>query len=476
MVLEGLLLRNYILVFQCLIGFLYAPACLAAPLSLAHYLSVLLEQNEELKSAELNVKIANENLRITEDLYQTSVTVTPSQTTSNYQFSKDTKTTDVNFELSQLLPTGTNVSLKGTRILDNSLEQRSYQGSTDSIVITQPLYKNSFGELFRKDISAAEFALAASKKQRDLQKINTCLQGIESFASTYRFQEQVKIYTEIEKTSGNLLALANRLRKKRLIRKLDLLSARADYLRIHSLLLEAQKDHQQSISTLSQYLNSNETNKENETLFLANPTMGFRKFPHLITFNVSTNASYLESINILRSKELAVKAAQSTARSDVDLFLETGNTKGRVEINSGYPKFEDSFVTVGLKWTLPLNNQTLKANIAKADFERQIAQNNISLKERNLKSEFEQLIIQIKNLNQQLTISKSKSDKYRDQVKEADRLLNAGKLEFEEYYRYRDALLNENIDALKLKQSYWQQKSLLAAIDHKTGLLCWEQM
>lgn len=148
--------------------------------------------------------------------------------------------------------------------------------------------------------------------------------------------------------------------------------------------------------------------------------------------------------------------------------------EGRVESGADLLDYDENFYKVGLQWTIPLGDTNLSAEIERKRAEKRAALARQAAAERMWKEDLQQQRINRATKSEQLNLSERKIKLYDQQLKEAFRLLRVGKLEFNDFIRYQDTLLNERIARHRLRSQMWEAWSRWQFLSHRTQALCLE--
>ena len=140
------------------------------------------------------------------------------------------------------------IQLGFTDRLDNEQNSLSIVKSSKVLKISQDLWKNSFGELQKLNSIHSQFQVEKTKNIYKSRKLEVCQQGIVQYIKLYEAQEKVKVYRKMNQLSKKSISFINRAYKKRMVRKIDFLTANSDGLRLGSLLESKEKDLKKEFS------------------------------------------------------------------------------------------------------------------------------------------------------------------------------------------------------------------------------------
>ena len=435
--------------------------------SLTHYLQVYLSHDEELKNFDLRSQVAQSQLEKAQDLYQSQLTLEPLQTHTerNSPTLPYERVTRIGANLTQKLASGTSLRLGTNRYLESSVSSLLEVSGDYSLSIHQELLKNSFGSLDREVRNRAASNFKLSQLQYQNQMLKSCYKGMKIFINAYSSQQNLIIFEEMLKDSDRTLQFSEKAYEKRMLRKIDILSARADNLRIQSQKLQAQKEHKNKMSSLTHPISENKVffKLENPSQIFLRWKLGAKKKPlQLLT--------YKEQEQKVLSSESTLKISKNSARHQLGLEFTMGRREGAFQ-RIGKALDED-YINLSLTMGWPIFNKTRKAIVAEARYERDIAIYNRQRMAEELSEQQDYLSEELKSSRERLQISRQKIKLYRQQIKEAKRLLRAGKLEFEDYIRYRDIYLSERVQSISFQNESWNKKAQWAWLQNNFTLLC----
>lgn len=440
-----------------------------SPMNLTQYLKTYLSHDEDLKNSDLQTKISQSQLDKASDLYQNRLTLGSLQKHTGRNSSRISyeRITQVSGGLTQNLPWGTSLNLNLDKFLEASHSSLLGMDADYSISIRQELLRNSFGRLDREVRTRAQSHLRLSQIQRQNQVLKSCYTGTQIFIYAYISQQKLSVFNEILNDSNQTLKFSENSYNRKILRKIDILSARADNLRIRSRQSLAQKEYQKNISSLTHPISVGKTSVQ-----LKDPGSIFHGWKLETQMEPTRFLSYKEQEQMVLSTESALKIARQSADYQLDLGFTVGHREGAFQ-RMGTSLNED-YVQLSLTMDWPLFNKTDRAAVAQAQYERDMAVHNKQRTKKELSERQDHLNEDLRSSRERLQISRKKIKIYEQQIKEARRLLRTGKLEFEDYIRYRDTYLNERLHSMTLQNEMWSQKSHLAWLQSQVTLLCGE--
>lgn len=446
----------------------------AAPLTPQSFIDSYLARTGVYQSAKIQTEISEAEVLKAGDWYRSTLKVKPTWVSKearylsqNLNISSSSSSVDV--ELMQALPPGTELlanvssSVANPDVTTTGIVDRSY-----TFALAQPLYRNAFGRMWRMEKNAAKAQLESDRSSFKLQKLKSCMAAADSYDLLWLTDERLKLFEQMASTSQSALNVAESSARARLIRRLDLLSARSDHLKAQSQVTRALSEKQKALTTVQAFVAV-----EAGPAHLQNPDAWYsRPLSQPTSADLASNPSLQASLMAVQAAQGKSAVAREKARSQVNLVLEGGRSEGRVPLNTGVSRYNEDFVRAGLSIEFPLRNKANDADIKSAALMKARAQWEYDDLKREAETGFAQRLFDLKAIQDQLENSKKRAVLYEDQRREAFGLIRSGRIEFEDYLRYRDLSFNEGLQILELSESFWRQKRELALLTGQEAFLC----
>lgn len=443
------------------------------------YLKEFVDEDESYQKASYDLRIANAQYRVASDLFQSTLTLQPTYLTTKTLYSDGlTPNVEQNRKslvagLRQSLSLGTQFSFDGTFFLDNVDPHLGGINRQYNASIEQPIWRNAFGLGGRSRRNSADLNQEGASHARDKALLASCISAAETYLSAFLVQEKLKIREEAFKDSQKALDIARRGFDRRLLRKIDFLAAKADFLQVQANKINAKTERDKSLNTL--YVRVARWQGFEEAV-LTEPAAFFMGLMTPTDFSKEEMPAYQETMAKVTSGRYTYQAAKSENRSLVNLGI-SGGRSTRVGATPSTPAFSatnNDFVQLYLKLELPIVNRTQNGNISSSYYQLQKAEADLRRMEKDLQSQFVELQLQRKKLEEQLKLSTENQQLKKQQFQEAQRLLNVGKIEFVDYIRYRDTYFSERENNLDIKSNLWQSRAKLAQYGSDMGKSCQE--
>jgi outer membrane protein TolC len=454
--------------FIILSFFIFTPTLGSASsphMNLDHYIRKNLLVNEQILQAEIQRKISEEKNQRASDVFQNSLTLQPGlyirdfKSDSGQAFHEERSS--LFGSMTQRLPTGSLLGLESTYFL-NEVNPTVGGGMNSDyrFYIEQPLWRNSFGSLWRRQQESAE----AEIRQMDLNLqtiiVDACILSAENFINAYVSQQEFRLMDQAFAVAEKAKRIAENGFKQSFLRKIDYLNSQSDYLKVKNDRLRVQAELEQRLNTLKV-----QAEDEKLTSELANPGDFFENLA-LISELPKEQILKLQSLTAqIEAQKLQYYAEKNRARSAIDLGAETRRTQSLQASNTGLLNAQQEVTQVYLRLQLPLINKTLRADVATAHHNWIMSEFEKQKQEKLIMDQFFQNLTQFKNRQNQLQIATENIKIKQTQLQEANKLLRIGRIEFNDYVIYRDSLLNEELGLLRIQSALWQLKAKLAQYD-----------
>lgn len=439
------------------------------------YLNKSLDLDENIKTAKIQRQISQANYESATDTFQNSLEVRPNiyrrelslpnSTTGTLSDSR----TGMTFDMKQILPTGSLLGLQGTRFFEKANPKFNGLNSDYKIYFEQALWKNAFGSMYRERRESASFRIQQMATAETRALIESCLSSLELYLNAYLSQEEIKIYQQVYNDGEKANSLAESGYQQKLLRKVDYLNAQSDFFRVKTELVKAKAMYQQRMSLFKTKII--EEISDDDTL--SEPQGYFSQIQPPKVLKIEDVVAYQSAKAKIEAESAAYKAKRSESRSDISLGVASGKTTSVSQATATtFGEAVQDTLEVYLRFRLPIINKTLSADVSNAHYNMQVAEIEKSLLERQIRQQFAQLNIDEKNFNEQIEISQKNQKIKNLQLNEARKLLQVGRIQFEEYVRYRDSYFTEKTNELRLKSSLWQTKAKLAQFDDRIVHYC----
>lgn len=446
-----------------------------AGLSLEAYLKAYLMDSDEVRVNSAKLDIQKLNLEKTDDLFSTELSMGAWLRENKKEFKlsaiEDSRLKNYSLGLTQKLGLGNSLAINYSNYDDFTAPQLSYEDWGWSLSYEQDLWKNSFGKLDSLNVDQAKVTYEKASNDQKMNFAKTCQQGIAKYLETYFNERKSKILLITDQESQAALKLAEKSYKKRLIKKLNILSAKADRKRLEAELSNALNE----LSIVQRNFLVSISAKDNSSVMnLPEPSKFFESFgePKLV-LNEKENFQLISMEKTYESSKLNLLAVEQSNMPDLKLGL--SHKRNQIYSTSKVSNTEniiDSYSTISVNFSTPLWSNTKEAEIGIAASNLKLAKHNKRNSLKNTQSNFNKSVLRYRNLKRLSGYSKEKIDLYAAQLNEANRLLKRAKLEFSDYLTFRDQLFNEKIKALEIQVALWNEKSNLLSYGPNLVSLC----
>lgn len=348
-------------------------------------------------------------------------------------------------EWRQQLPGGLATNLSVTQTWSDEGSQLIY-----SAELEQALWKNAFGGAQRNLKKAAVAELSASKLNYIHEYVVACTQGITSYLDAWKAQSLAAAAKESYELSQAVLRNTRRNYQRKLISILDYNSARVDALSTQDSFEDLRVESDAKLATVVSYFSSEPADLEKTKI---QPPV----LPESTDLDKVEDRELLDvrlRKQVVEARQAEHLAAKYNNRTAVNLFgnIQQKDTNYDQGLNADTKEWQ---AQLGLRLEWPTWNKELSAEVMATKAALLKAESELHAAERTSRIELLALRSQVENLRAQLKRSEERLNLRNAQVKEARRLLNIGRIEFENYVDFRDAALAEISKNVEIQKALW---------------------
>jgi len=414
-----------------------ASATTANTLDLNSYLASYFKQNENKKNIDLDKDIQIQESKSLANNYDGLIAITPARNQNkdkNLQPSWE-RQDKITASYTQNLPTGTQVTIGGTKFLNNR---------PASSIFFDPQVDNSY--FFRLE--------------QDLWRNGLGYNNL--FMNSYRDQKAYLIYKELNESAKKTFATTKRSYQQKLTRKVDYLASQADLVNNEQRLIEASLRKLNSMKEISTSISKN-INSDTSLTLGANKSWTTK----LKTLSSDYTQLYDENIKASKQNHLSQKNLQVP---EVKLYAE--GAKNNNQFTTALNTADLETFGVGVNINIPINNKSLKSKSKTSYYKWQKAENEKSYQLKKLNNDLQTSIVQNEQLEQQLNILKKQQLNLKRLSSEARRLLRTGSIEFSDYTRYRDQQYNNELAQIEIQKKLLSGQIAIALLTQPQTNLC----
>jgi outer membrane protein TolC len=456
--------------YLSIVLFLFANQSIASSLSLNDFIKLYSNQNRNLTIANGKNTQAKQDAIAANSIFSLSFDLTPTFTKREYEFPSNISYGQKNYEiapsLTQKLITGTNISVgAGYDVSERSDLSVNQTNSTYTFSIEQSLWKNSFGE--------QNFALANYRNvqanttsiETKMMKQTECINAVLLYNKAYTSQATTELISLMFMQSKKVFNVAKRNYKKRLLSKINYLSAQADWLNMQDRAAKAVNEHNNNRADISKWI-------ELDSTIFVDP---FKQANQELSIKQAKEHSFQSKVADNRVKEKAsyYKYIKSKNKAEVNLFAKAGKENIANDFSfSTTGDNENYYIKGGVQISLSIFDKSEDVESANALIATRIAEQERALeREKELITEL-QLAQNIEYLTNAIENGIEKIKIYKERTKAASRRLRSGKIEFQDYIAYRDSYLQEQISQFNRKHQFLEQKMKLVSLSQTTPKFC----
>jgi outer membrane protein TolC len=425
----------------------------------SHYLNTsasakLIQSNFEQKKAEYEKDT---------DLYRTTLSLNPYY--KNILTTYENSTTEdkekglfLDTALKQTTSIGLTAALSYTQYYEDNVPTE-----TMAITLTEPLFKNSFGQADRKLQKSSELAINSEDIKYKKKYLETCGQANMLYLDAWGKSQEHTILFEATGLADKALKTTRQNYNRRLVNQIEFESANADFLRLQDETEVAQVNKNSALISISRFWpNSKEANLENLALLFSKARPN--SMTEIKILGKKFNSLDLE-MNRLSSESEKLKALseKSNAWPELNVYVSVGQDKATQPSAAPLDHSTEEWYRVGVTSEWPIFDNTPSAERRAAEAAAMSAEYRYRSALDLLPNELNALQESVNSIQNAIKRHKERLSLRQSQIKEAQRLLRIGKIEFEDYIRYRDLELREKLQGVKLELDGWSSIIKLAS-------------
>lgn len=331
-----------------------------------------LADNSQVQSLQLNDDIAAQDVVKAKSQFDTllragfSYTKDKSERTS-IVFGTESSKTEYNLGASQLLPTGTAISvdLLNTKETTDSpfATNPSFFDTRSQINISQPLLNNAVGFQNRSQLTASKIALEAAEQDRDAQILRMVFNHLQIYWSWY-YTQRLKIISDDAVSAAARLFRTNRQKMViGLIEESDLyaFAANVDLKSSDLYLVEANLASSESLLRTALNLPYDKLSLKAEP---SSSTVISDNVDEMVSHALAHHPDYLALQKQLEAQNIQVRINKNSKLPQLDLVaslslngLDPGFESSMGDFADGHPIWQS-----GLQFSLPLQNRRARSN------------------------------------------------------------------------------------------------------------------
>lgn len=443
-----------------------------ASLSLQDYLKLYLKFDESFQQKIEDTSDGEQDVQIAEDFYQSRFNFRAERSERDTSFPSfpgqdfEENRNSLTGTYTQDFKWGMQAEFQGRRFIGKSNPALGSIDEEYNISLSQSLWKNPLGKLSLTRQKKRQLMLEELKVQEKIQLAKSCQNGLTLYLDAWGAAESYKVVKEMEEVSKKALREADKAYQKRLIREIDLLSAKSDRVDAKELSSKSLAQRDQKFLALLNYSQGpgleslSAADMQYPKLSLPGSFLGESEKD----FDLEESFQVMAQQKALRAAQLNIEQVQREQRSDVSLGMSLGRREGDVNIGAVVTDYQEETAKIFIEMDWPVIDKGRKAKKVKA----RVLQRKAQLGRRRIKKEVMEKVYNLKTnhreLLKQIDMAYEKVDLSNRQVRQAMRLIKTGKIEFEDFARFRKALLQARISAVELREQLVKEQAQLAML------------
>ncbi len=431
-------------------------ALAASTMDLKDYAQEVLKDDADYQGAILDERMAQIKKSVASSLWRNSLEITPYAL--GYKISDVQSLTGQNFDehgvqwgISQFTPWGTQLRLGYDQVFENNRVGALAKENGLSLSLSQPLWKNQFGEVFQRQQSQNLHQANVAYLTAQLKQRATCLRAVSTYVDAWTQAEKHKFVLEVFAMSEDLFAKGSVSVKRGQISQLDWLGVQSDHIN-----LQTARSHSE------QALASSRTNLEKLSVYaqgkkVSNPENQFEMIFADIRKLTTPTESLSERANqeIVLGLEEQTAAERSNALPDLDFKLSQKWNQGMFESE----KYRDNEVAACLNLVWKFNDPSTQAPVTIAQLQSKKAALLLAQAQRLRKPTFDENQNNLASLETQIQFEGDRAKILGRITEENKKRFLQGRLEFQDLLRIKEQWFEIEQRVIEKRAYLW--KSLL---------------
>jgi outer membrane protein TolC len=181
-------------------------------------------------------------------------------------------------------------------------------------------------------------------------------------------------------------------------------------------------------------------------------------------FDLEESFQVMAEEKAFKAAQLNTQQVQQEERSDVSLGVSLGRREGDVNIGSVVTDYQEESAQIFIEMDWPVVDKSRDAMRAKARILERKAELNHRQTKREILEKVHELRTNRRELLKQIDMAYDKIEISQKQVKRAMGLIKTGKIEFEDFARFRKGLLQARISTVELRQQLVKEQAQLSML------------
>lgn len=440
--------------------FIHGPAVSLArekTFTLSEFLSSSLRNDELLQIENFRREIQKGRLHIARDLYR-------SQLETRFQRRREEASFPLfpgpnnKFERSSLwanyrqnLPLGLQADFSTTRFLGDSHPSLGGIDRDWQAGLTIPLLKNQLGRQDRRSIRTERLRLQLTDQSYQRRLAERCSASLESYINYYRQMRIAEFTGESLELARDGLEQAEKAFNQRLVRKIDILNARADFLDVKSVSERTQNEKDIAKQKLLGHLN-----QEVSLYTHATPSSPADFF---LKLNVESREDNLQEVEFLAWEKKVLNEEFESVRERykpaLNLSLQISERKGETNIGSQFSDYKENVILAQVGMEIPVLSREKSVEVQNAYLQKKIKEYELQEALRRSRVAVEEQRTRVNSVETLMARALERVTLYEQQAKEVLRLVSVGNADYEDFIQVRRRLLAEKNEIERMQSEKW---------------------
>lgn len=357
----------------------------------------------------------------------------------------------VQWGLSQFTPWGTQMRLGYDQIFENNRTGTLAKDQGLAFSLTQPLWKNQFGQTLRREQSQLFHQANASSLTAQLKQRAACLRAANAYVDAWTRAEIHRFVGDVFQMSEDLFAKGAISVKRGQISQLDWLSVQADHIN-----LQTAKSHSEQ-ELASALVNLEKLSPTAPGKSVSNPESDFLK----VLNSIQSMRAPVETLNertkkeILSGLEEQLASERSNALPDLDLKLSQKWNQGKMEAE----RYRDNEFAASLNLVWKFNDLSVGAPVSLSQLQARKAALQLEESLRLRQPNFQERKTNLASLEKQIKLEENRSNLLGRITEENKKRFLQGRIEFQDLLRIKEQWFESEQKRIEKRSYFW--KSLL---------------
>lgn len=439
------------------------------PLSIEEFVQTSLPLDVNYQAANLDAKAATLNKEAASSLWRRTFQFSPYQ--NRYSVAKPSllkasefAESGVQSSLLQGTPWGTNLEIGIDQSFENTRQSSPAKEQGLTLGLSQSLWKNQFGEIFKLQKHQADIQWEIAQKTLRWKKNEACLRVSGAFLNSYILSEKLRLARETLQRAEELKLKSEMAQKRGQMSQLEWLGVQSDYWNMKALQHGAEQDYLLSQLELQKY------NPEIKAKTPQNPSAVFANIKSEVDKIVEPNESLEELIKEqqVQTTEIKLKEVKSNASPDLDFKVSKTWNQGHYDSNL----YRDSQWGASIQLTWKFGDPSVDLPIHLTEIEKAKLDQELAQERRVHPIHFTAGKNDLQSMIRQMELAEERNQVLTRLEKENLKRFYQGRIEFQSYLRTKEQWQDSQKQNIEIKALYWKRLLEFSLDQNRELALC----